>query len=93
MSSRLTGHLDPKKKPNHPTTCLPKTTAFSPRRAPAAGAIIQLGEGASFAISQQWPDAPEWLYGRHGTAAMLFFTVVIIFPLSMLPNMRKVGAR
>lgn len=55
------------------------------------GALIQLGEGASFAISSQWPDAPEWLYARHGIAAVLFFTLAVIFPLAMLPNMRKVG--
>ena len=56
------------------------------------GALIQLGEGASFAISNQWPDAPEWLYARHGIAAVIFFTLCVIFPLCMLPNMRKVGA-
>ena len=56
------------------------------------GALIQLGEGASFAISNQWPDAPEWLYARHGIAAVIFFTICVIFPLCMLPNMRKVGA-
>lgn len=53
------------------------------------GALIQLGEGASFAISNQWPDAPEWLYARHGIAAVIFFTLCVIFPLCMLPNMRK----
>ncbi|PSC70040.1 Amino acid transporter isoform A [Micractinium conductrix] len=53
------------------------------------GAIIQMGEAFGFAVETQWPDAPTWLYGRSGTAAMLFFTLVIIFPLSMLPKMRK----
>lgn len=55
------------------------------------GALIQMGEGASYAVSAQWPDAPGWLTARHGMAAVLFFTLVVIFPLSMLPNMRKVG--
>jgi sodium-coupled neutral amino acid transporter 10 len=52
------------------------------------GAIIQMGEAFGYAISTQWPDAPGWLWERSGTAAMLFFTLVIIFPLSMLPRMR-----
>jgi amino acid permease len=47
-----------------------------------------MGEAFGYAISTQWPDAPGWLWERSGTAAMLFFTLVIIFPLSMLPRMR-----
>jgi hypothetical protein len=54
------------------------------------GALIQMGEGAAYAISTQWPDAPEWLYARQGIAAVLFFTLLVIFPLCMLPSMRKV---
>lgn len=53
------------------------------------GAIIQMGESFGFAISSQWPDAPNWLWDRSGTAAMLFFTLCVIFPLCMLPQMRK----
>lgn len=53
------------------------------------GAIIQMGEAFGFAISSQWPEAPAWLWDRSGTAAMIFFTLCVIFPLSMLPKMRQ----
>ncbi|KAL4457628.1 hypothetical protein ABPG75_012493 [Micractinium tetrahymenae] len=53
------------------------------------GGIIQMGEAFGYAVEIQWPDAPNWLWDRSGTAAMLFFTLCIIFPLSMLPKMRK----
>ena len=56
------------------------------------GGIIQMGESFGYAVETQWPDAPSWLYGRSGTAAMLFFTLGVMFPLCMLPQMRKVGA-
>jgi hypothetical protein len=30
------------------------------------GAIIQMGESWSFAISSEWPDTPAWLWERSG---------------------------
>lgn len=53
------------------------------------GAIIQMGEAFGFAVQTQWPDAPNWLWDRSGTAAMIFFTLAVIFPLSMMPKMRS----
>lgn len=48
-----------------------------------------MGEAFGFAVSTQWPDAPKWLWDRSGTAAMLFFTLCGIFPLSMTPRVRQ----
>ena len=82
-SGRLISAPSPPPAPSH-TALVPWLVV------PACSAIIQMGEAFGFAVETQWPDAPTWLYGRSGTAAMLFFTLVIIFPLSMLPKMRKV---
>lgn len=30
------------------------------------GAIIQMGEAFGFAVVNQWPDAPNWLWDRSG---------------------------
>ena len=54
------------------------------------GGIIQMGEAFSTAVSRGFPGAPSWLSWNNGFYAMLFFTLVVIFPLCMLPQMKKV---
>lgn len=53
------------------------------------GGLAQLGQGAAYTIRTEWPGAPAWLH-HNGTAAILFFSLAVIFPLAMLPTMRKV---
>ncbi|KDD76732.1 hypothetical protein H632_c124p0 [Helicosporidium sp. ATCC 50920] len=53
------------------------------------GAIIQTGEVGSAGLLWTFPDTtPPFLVWRGGTVIMVFFTLVFIFPLSMLRNMR-----
>ncbi|KAI7845451.1 hypothetical protein COHA_001001 [Chlorella ohadii] len=64
------------------------TSDYEGLSAAVGGPWLKMGEAFGYAISTQWPDAPGWLWERNGTAAMLFFTLVVIFPLSNLPRMR-----
>ncbi|GAB4820976.1 hypothetical protein N2152v2_008022 [Parachlorella kessleri] len=55
------------------------------------GALAQLGQGASYAIATHWPTAPAWL-SKEGITPILFFTLDLIFPLTMLRSMRQLEA-
>lgn len=54
------------------------------------GAMIQCGEVGAAGLEWTWPDTtPGFLTYRGGMVIVIFFTVAVILPLSMLRSMRK----
>ena len=54
------------------------------------GALIQCGEVGSAGLLSTWPDStPGFLTYRSGLAIVVFFTLLVILPLCLLPSMRQ----